>query len=277
MDSKTEYGEPTFRQYEQTGWDRKAKTYHDLAGGITREAARFLLDAAQAGPGAQLLDVACGPGYGAGYASRRGVHAIGVDFAPGMVREARKNFPGTDYREGDAEALSFPDQSFDAVICSFGLMHFSAPERAISEALRVLKPGGRYVFTVWSGADRHDYFGLVLQAIQSHGTLDVPLPPAPPFFRFSEPAECERVLVAAGFETVAIEELALQWQPGSTADFLAFLEKSSVRMAMLLESQTPDALAKIRRSILESGQRFRRDTKYQLNWPAVMAVARKPA
>ncbi len=272
----TEIHEPTFKQYELSGWSGKAKFYHDYAGEITREAVQFLMAAADFAPESRLLDVACGPGYGAGYATQRGAHAIGVDLAPGMVAEASRNFPGTEFREGDAEALPFDDNIFDTVTCAFGLMHFADPDRAIAEVFRVLKPGGRYIFAVWSAPDKHDFFGLVMRAIETFGTLAVSLPPAPPFFRFSDHQECERALVAAGFRAVEVKELPLQWQPQSPADLLAFLEKSSVRMAMILEKQTPEALAKIHRYILESGQQYQRDAAYRLNWPAVMAVASKP-
>lgn len=67
-----------------------------------------------AGPGVRLLDVACGTGYVAALATSRGAAAIGVDFVASMVGEAKKLHPSTEYREGDAEALPFPDESFDA-------------------------------------------------------------------------------------------------------------------------------------------------------------------
>jgi len=269
-------GTPTFKQQEQTGWDSKAKHYDDHAGEITRKAVQWLLTAAEVKSGTRLLDVACGPGYGAGYATEQGASAIGVDFAPGMVAEAKKNFPNTEFHEGDAEALAFADNTFDVVICAFGLLHFAEPDKAIAEAFRVLQPGGRYVFTVWSLPEKHDFFNLVLNAIESHGTFDVPLPQAPSTFRFSEHNECIKALTNAGFTEIEVKELPLHWNPSSPEDLLGFLEKSSVRMAMVLEKQTPEALANIHQTILDSTQQFKLGDSYQLAWPAVMAVARKP-
>ena len=148
--------------------------------------------------------------------------------------------------------------------------------RTISEAFRVLRPGGHYVFTVWSLPEKHDFFGLVLNAIESHGTFDVSLPQAPSIFRFSENKECIKALTAAGFTDIEVKELPLHWNPTSPEELLSFLEKSSVRMAMMLEKQTPDALAKIHQTILDGAQRLKRGESYQLAWPAVMACARKP-
>ena len=61
-----------------------------------------------------------------------------------MIAEASRRFPAIEYREGDAENLDFADGSFDAVICSFGLLHMAEPERAIGEAHRVTSPRWRY-------------------------------------------------------------------------------------------------------------------------------------
>lgn len=267
---------PTFKQQEQSGWDYKAKHYNDFAGEITRKAVKFLLSAAIVKSGTRLLDVACGPGYGAGYAVKQGAFAMGVDFAPGMVAEAKKNFPNAEFHVGDAEALAFKDNVFDAVICAFGLLHFAEPDKAIAEAFRVLRPGGRYVFTVWSLPEKHDFFKLVLNAIESYGTFDVPLPPAPPTFRFSEDSECINALTNAGFEDIDLKELPLFWNPATPEALIGFLEKSSVRMAMVIEKQTPEALAKIQQSILKGAQNLKQGKTYHLNWPAVIAVARKP-
>jgi ubiquinone/menaquinone biosynthesis C-methylase UbiE len=117
----------------------------------------------------RVLDVAAGPGYVAAGADARGAHAVGIDFAADMVSEARRRYPNIEFHEGDAENLAFDTSSFDAVVCAFGLLHMADPNKAIAEAYRVLRPDGRFAFTVWSGPDRHDFFAIVLKALQEHG------------------------------------------------------------------------------------------------------------
>jgi ubiquinone/menaquinone biosynthesis C-methylase UbiE len=90
----------------------------------------------------RVLDVATGPGLAAAAARVRGAMAIGVDVSPGMVALARRAHPGIEFQVAEVVALPFPDRSFDAVICNFGLGHFPEPEAALAECVRVLVPGG---------------------------------------------------------------------------------------------------------------------------------------
>jgi SAM-dependent methyltransferase len=227
-------------------------------------------------PGTQILDVATGPGYVAAGADARGAHAIGIDFAADMVAAARRRYPRIEFREGDAENLAFDPESFDAVVCAFGILHIADPDKAIAEAYRVLRPDGRFAFTVWAGPDRHDFFAIVLKALEAHGNTQVSLPPAPPIFRFSDPGECRKALTQAGFVDVSVVELALKWSAPSIEAILDCIYKSTVRTSMVLERQTPAARDRIHEAIHESAERFAQHGAYEIAWPAVLAAARKP-
>src|SRR5204863_7567523 len=109
------------------------------------------------------------------------------DFSSAMIAAAARRHHDIVFREGDAEALPFDGDTFDAVVMNFGLLHLARPAKAIAEAARVLRPGGRYAFTVWAGPDQAVGFGMVLKAIEQFGRLDVDLPEGPAFFRFSNP------------------------------------------------------------------------------------------
>jgi ubiquinone/menaquinone biosynthesis C-methylase UbiE len=73
-------------------------------------------------------------------------HIVATDLNPAMLEQARKavDSPRVEWRQADAQELPFPDASFDAVLCQFGVMFFPDKVRAFSEARRVLKPGGMY-------------------------------------------------------------------------------------------------------------------------------------
>ena len=200
-----------FHAFERAGWESIPRAYQDAFGTLTTQATGPLLDAARVGPGVRVLDVATGPGYVAGAAAWRGASVVGIDFSPAMLAEARRHHPAIDFQVGDAEALPFHDASFDAVVMSFGLLHLGRPDQALAEAHRVLRAGGRVGFTVWAKPDESVAFGIVLRAIERHGRLDVPLPPGPPFFRFSDPAESRRVLLGVGFQAPEVVTVPQVW------------------------------------------------------------------
>src|SRR5262245_56380526 len=139
-----------FHTFEHAGWQLAAEPYADAFGSLTPQAAAPLLEAVGARAGTALLDVACGPGFVGGLASTRGTHVTAVDFSSAMIEQAQRRYPAVKFLEADASKLPFDDENFDAVVMNFGMLHLSRPDEAIAEAHRVLKPGGRYAFTVWA-------------------------------------------------------------------------------------------------------------------------------
>ena len=262
-----------FHDFEQTGWERAAEFYGDAFGALTSQTAGPMLDAVGASKGTRLLDVACGPGFIAGAAADRGAIVTGLDFAAAMVAQARRRLPALTFREGDAEALPFDTGSFDAVVMNFGLLHLARPDAALTEALRVLRPGGRYAFTVWS--EQAVAFRLALRAIEAHGNAKVPLPEGPAFFRFSDAAETGRSLASIGFTGVDVRELPIAWRPPSADAVFEALSRGGVRTAAVLRGQTREALAAIRDAVRLGIEAYGHDGGFTVPMPAVLASAGK--
>jgi len=227
------------------------------------------------GPRTRVLDVATGPGYVAAAAAQRGASVVAIDFAEAMLAEARRHHPGIDFRGGDAEALPFGDAVFDAVVMSFGLLHLARPDHALAETHRVLRPGGRVAFTVWDKPEKAVAFGIVLAAVQRHGRTDVPLPPGPPFFRFSDPAESYRVLLGLGFKSPEVTIVRQVWRLGSVEALFEVMRGGTVRTAGLLRVQTPAAQEAIRVDIRDAVRRYQRNGGVELPMPAVLSSAIK--
>lgn len=266
----------SFRDFEQTGWERAAEFYGDAFGSLTAQTAEPMLDAVDAAPGTQMLDVACGPGFVTAAAAARGATVTGLDFAAAMVAEARRRWPALAFRDGDAEALPFEAASFDAIVMNFGLLHLARPDTALAEAFRVLRRDGRYAFTVWAAPERAVGFGMTLRAIEQLGNKNVPLPEGPPFFRFSDGAETRRTLESIGFTGVIVRELPLAWRVTSADAVFDALSKGGVRTAAVLRAQTPEALAAIRAAVRRGVEAYARDGGFVLPMPAVLASGRKP-
>ena len=124
---------------------------------LFRQWAARVLDAARVGAGDRVLDVACGTGILARQALDRvgpSGTVSGLDVADGMLEVAKQLAPTIEWRQGSAEALPFPEESFDAVVSQFGLMFFADRAQALREMVRVLVPNGRLAVAVWESLDR---------------------------------------------------------------------------------------------------------------------------
>jgi SAM-dependent methyltransferase len=265
-----------FHDFEQAGWQRAAEHYPHAFGDLTSKAAGPLLDAVAAGTGTRLLDVATGPGFVAAAAAERGAIVTGLDFSSAMIAEARRRNPSIAFREGDAEALPFGDAEFDAVAMNYGMLHLAHPDAAIAEAHRVLRPGGRYAFTVWGAPELAIGFGLVVHAIEKYGEPNIGLPEGPPFFQFSDVAECQRTLESAGFADINVELLRLTWRLKSPDDVFAAIATGGVRTSAVLRAQTEGAIAQIRESVRHGVEAYwTSDGAFEVPMLSVLASATK--
>ncbi len=120
---------------------------------LTTPPAALLVKYSQILKDEKVLDVGCGTGVVAITAARKGARVKGLDLSPVLIERARFNANlaavEVEFTEGDAEALPYKDGEFDVVVSQFGHMFAPRPEIAISEMLRVLKPGGRIAFSTW--------------------------------------------------------------------------------------------------------------------------------
>jgi SAM-dependent methyltransferase len=250
--SRTAAVEPhPFRDFEHHGWQDSATRYPASFAQATAPYAEHLLDAAGAGPGTRLLDIACGPGIVAAAALRRGCSVVGVDFSSQMVSEARRRLPGATFHEADAEALPLPDGGFDAAVCNFGLHHFPYPQRALREAVRMLRPGGRLAATVWAPPELNRGWQILLDAVAAHGDPAITTPTSP-HGRLNRPEDCRRLLAEAGCPDATVEPVHAVWRLAAPADLYDGFLAGTVRMATLLGAQTDAARTKIRAAVAEA-------------------------
>jgi SAM-dependent methyltransferase len=137
-----------FKANQKVAWSTFAQLEH-----LTGTAAPHLVRFAGIRAGAKVLDVACGTGVVSLTAARTGAVVHGVDLTPELIQRAKENAAlmrlEASFQEADAEALPFPDATFDVVVSQFGHMFAPRPDVTTAEMLRVLKPGGTVAFSTW--------------------------------------------------------------------------------------------------------------------------------
>jgi FAD/FMN-containing dehydrogenase/SAM-dependent methyltransferase len=196
-------------QVQRQLWGTDPRAWADLAEVHNQPLFEAVLDAAGAGPGTRLLDVGCGSGLTLELAARRGAVPSGLDISPGLLGIARSRLPAADLREGDMESLPFGDAAFDAVVGVNAFQFAGDPRRALREAARVTRPGGRVVASLFAAPERSQ--GTVV-----HEAMSALIPPeqagdhAP--YALSAPGNLEAALADAGLRVLDHGEVVCWWR-----------------------------------------------------------------
>ena len=157
----------------------------------------------------EMLETAAGTGVVTERLARAlpGANIIATDLNPAMLERAVERAPRVATRAADAQALPFPDGSFDLVVCQFGVMFYPDRIAAQREARRVLRPGGAYIFNVWDRIEHNPVSQTVAEAVAAL------FPENPPRFLERTPFghdQTDRLveeLKSAGFVDVSVATL----------------------------------------------------------------------
>jgi ubiquinone/menaquinone biosynthesis C-methylase UbiE len=218
-----------------------------------------VIDEVEARPGMRILDLACGPGNMtrplAAQVTPSG-EVVGVDLAAGMIELARSaGIPNARFQVMDIEALAFPDRTFDAAICGHGLQFVPDLPRALGEARRVLKTGGRFVASVPSAPVKDSVQALI------DDVIDQSLPAAPRVAddqttraTVRDPEALRQAAIDAGFAYARVEQVEedVRWD---SAEHLVSMLMSWWDCACRLEAVATDRREAFRKDALAAVKR----------------------
>jgi ubiquinone/menaquinone biosynthesis C-methylase UbiE len=152
----------------------------------------------------RILEIAAGTGVvtrALATLPNEGLSIVATDLNQAMLDEAAAVGTARPVRwqQADAMALPFPDGEFDAVVCQFGAMFFPDKSQAFSEAHRVLKPGGVFIFNVWDRISENEFADAITKALESVFPKDPPRFLARTPHGYHDRPTIERDLAAGGF------------------------------------------------------------------------------
>jgi ubiquinone/menaquinone biosynthesis C-methylase UbiE len=185
------------------------------------EVTEWLCREARLAPGMRVLDLACGSGHPALDEARlvqAGGSVVATDLVEEMVdatrrRAAEAGLDNLEARVMDLEDIAFPDESFDAATCRFGVMFCPQPLKALREVRRVLKPGGWFAFSVWDTPDKSPGQTVAGEALRRFGRPEPELDyDAPGIYQLAPPGKLDALLREAGFSEFKVESLTLDFE-----------------------------------------------------------------
>jgi SAM-dependent methyltransferase len=227
-----------FKTAQKQGWAHFAPLEM-----VTMMPAAQLIKFSGVKPGLQVLDVACGTGVVSVTAARMGAKVTALDLTPELLERARSNSQiagvAVDWREGDVEKLPFNDGSFDVVLSQFGHIFAPRPALALSEMLRVLKPGGTIAFSTWPP---DQLVGRMFRLTASY------MPPLPP--GISSPVEwgdqnIVRQRLGAAVKDISFERGSVHAPALSVQHYRSLTEKTAGPMIKLVENLRANDPAKL--------------------------------
>lgn len=232
-----EFDATRYKQTQHDQWNSDGAAWHRWGAtleGWFAEVTATMLDLGEIGPGDRVLDIAAGAGEPAlSAAARVGVngHVLATDLSENIIAFAQQTAHERGLRNFetsvmDGEDPDVPDDSFDAILCRYGLMYMPDRHRALTGWYRALKPGGRVVVAVYTVPEKNDWGSTPLSVIRRRAQLPPPVPGQPGPFSLGAGGVLRDALRRAGFIDVVTRVVSTPLRMPSARDCIRFQRES---------------------------------------------------
>lgn len=240
--------------------------------------ADYMMSLAKPAAGERVLDIATGTGMAAIAAAQAiipGGRVQAIDLSENMLAKAQRNVSkhalgNVDFHVMDAEKLEFRSSYFDLITCSFGVFFFPNHQQTLRSWLRVLKPGGRLIFSSFGRNTFQPMAQSFREVIEATGAPS----PEPAWQRLSDPAVCRALVEEAGYSETEVSTKQLGYHLPSENDWWEILWNSGFRG--LLNALTPEQLNTLREQHLEQVATLKTDDGIWLDVDVIFTQAHKP-
>ncbi len=271
------------KRAEHRDWNARGPAWAKWAEPLAKLAERMnmpLVEAAALQPGLRVLDLASGAGEPALQIARAvgpSGQVVATDLADAMLEGAQRRAAAEGLAQmktqvADMEALPFADAAFDRVTCRFGIMFAPDTAKALAEARRVLKPGGRAAYLVWGALEANSMFRAIDAAareVLEGSLLDRPTHP----FRFAD-GSLARHLADAGMEI--LEDRTVAYSPEIEAGQPFWRPQVEMMLADRLSTLDKGARAAFEAKVEANFAPYLRGGKYHLGAETRLVVGRRP-
>lgn len=242
-----------------------------------------MMELADIQTGQRVLDVATGPGEPAVTAARRvgpSGHVVATDLSSdlldiGRERAIKLGLENITFWQMDAEALTLPQQCFDAIFCRFGLMHLPDIQKALTGMCNLLVPGRRLVAAVWGMPQKVPFISVPMGVAQRELEVPPPSPELPGAFRLANVHTVRSMFRQVGFVRVYTEPVSLLFRWLSVDDFVSFQQEILMPLNVLLAQYSIERQINVWRAIARAAEEYMApDGTIEMENEALLVVGR---
>ncbi len=262
----------TWNQYSR-GW----RKWDEILMTTMRPVSDSLIDSLQLSGNEHVLDVASGtgePGLTLSALLLQG-RVTGTDLSENMVDIAnehaeQRSISNYQSQVSDASDMPFKDDTFDHIICRYGIMFFPDVETGLREMARVLKPGGKLTVAVWAGPELNPFITILAMTVIEKLNLPKPAPDVPGIFRCAKPGLVSQHVKNIGLENVTEWNVKGEAKFGSPEQYWEIFSDVAGPVMEALNSQPQDVRADVKAAVINKAKNFVREGEMHVNWDAII-------